>query len=333
MTTLLASSTLNLSSATTQLEAIKASVGYHLNDELHQLAAATAMHELPLPSAIARGVSCFIRRDDDIDVFESGNKRYKLFYNLLFAKNHGYSTLASFGGAWSNHLFALAAAGRRAGFTTHGIIRGERPRQLSGLLADIQQMGMTLHFIDRQAYAVKQLPEALSHENIFVIPEGGNNILGALGMSAVGRAVSDRWPKADVCLPVGTGASLAGVAAGLQTKQRALGFSVLKGEGSLGAEIRQTHDRLATANGSSRASWALIHGFHGGGYGRKLPSYLVEFLEYCECLWPQLLWDPVYTLKMLWGVDSLLKQGYWRRGQRLVLVHTGGLQGRRGFGL
>jgi len=319
------------------LDTLKSMVGYRINDELHQLADGTVVHELPLPSAIKRGVKCFIRRDDLIDPYESGNKRFKLHYNLLYAQAMGINRVASYGGAWSNHLYALAAAGSRLGLSTYAIIRGERPATLSAMLMDIEAMGVRLHFIDRNAYAAKELPAQLrcvvETEPLLLIPEGGNNALGALGMSAVGRSIANFYPDADVCLPVGTGASLAGVAYGLNPDQRAIGFSILKGEGGLAKDIARRLSELSSDSAAIHGRWSLITGFHCGGYGRKLPPYLKGFMLECEQQWPDVQWDPVYTIKMLWGVNTLLEQGYWRRGQTIVLVHTGGLQGRRGFGL
>lgn len=307
-------------------------IGFSPTDALHQLARSVTYQPLILPCESRRPITCWIRRDDQIDRFESGNKPYKLFYNLQLAQQLGFSRVASFGGAWSNHLYALAAAGHRLGLKTYGLVRGAAAAPVSAMLQDVQAMGMQLHFCDRASYRQKILPQDFP-QDCWLVPEGGDNLLGALGMHVVGRAVAERFGACNLCLPVGTGASLAGVASGLGSESRAFGFSVLKGEGDLGSQVRQKTQHLSELLGSQTAPWSLVHGYHGGGYGRKLPSYLADFLERVQLLNPRLLLDPVYTLKMLWGVNELLQNNYFCPELPLVIVHTGGLQGRRGFGL
>jgi 1-aminocyclopropane-1-carboxylate deaminase len=306
---------------------------YSVSDDLHRRASEVALQRLPWPSAERRGVAVWVRRDDLIDVHQSGNKFYKLYYNLRVAQKLQYKAIASFGGAWSNHLYALAFAGAGEGIPTHGIIRGERPSQLSPMLQDVENLGMELHFVGRDSYAAKLLPESLrSLSALWQVPEGGGNFLGALGMSAIGRCLQEIFPaRLSVCMAAGTGTSMAGVAAGLGGSATCLGFSVLKGAGNLAYDVKTHVNGMKSANvATSAANWRLISGYHCGGYGRKLPAYLKEFLHQQEANYG-IHWDPIYTIKMLWGVHCLLDQGYWRRGENIVLLHTGGMQGRRGF--
>lgn len=288
------------------------------------------------------GLKLYVRRDDLVDAHLSGNKFYKLFYNLQFARSAGASRVLSFGGAWSNHLHALAAAARDIGLGSIGVIRGERPSQLSPTLADAEKWGMQLVYVSRQDY--RELTQNDNHSELLVaqksqlltefsdaywIPEGGANIAGAAGAKILGWALDQQLQGdyAAVCVACGTGTSLAGVAAG--TRRDVIGFSVLKGEGNLGTRIQATFNKLEPGR-LGHDNWRLVSGFHGGGYAKPHPDVLYRFWQDFEAE-TGLLLDPVYTLKLFWGISRLAQQGYWPKGSRLVAIHTGGLQGRRGF--
>lgn len=316
---------------------------YSGEDELHRYALSATLEPLAWPLVTRHGIEVMVRRDDQLDHELSGNKFYKLFFNLQAARAAGVTTIASYGGAWSNHLHALAAAGRRYGLKTVGIVRGDQPATLSPTLADASAYGMTLIFQPRSRYqqetrglnnragTASALRAQLGNEfgDIWVIPEGGANTEGARGAQAIGHAIEQQLQGEyqQVCIPCGTGTSLAGVAAGLPADKVAVGFSVLKGAGDLGANVAQTYRALSAR---PRHNWRLISGYHGGGYGRKLPDNLRRFWREFE-LQTKLQLDPVYTLKMFWGIAQLAQQHYWQQGTRLVVIHTGGLQGRRGF--
>lgn len=311
-------------------------------DEFLNKAQQIPLQKLQWSLAKQKGIDVLVRRDDLIDTYLSGNKFYKLFYNLHAAHKLGHTQLLSFGGAYSNHLYALAASAKLYGFKAIGVIRGERPRQLSSTLLDAEAWGMRLHFVSRADYREKnsqELHEVLKihHGDFFEIPEGGANSHGIMGSKVLGAAIYQQV-KSDytaVCVACGTANTLAGVAAGLAQGGNSqnltgsvLGFSVLKGEGDLGAQVIN-HQKAINCETSN---WRLMSGFHGGGYAKKLPDYLCQFMFEFESE-TKLKLDPVYTLKMCWGVAQLLAQNYWPRGSRLILVHTGGLQGRRGFNL
>ncbi len=311
--------------------------------ELYAYALRAALEPLAWPLVNQHGIEVIVRRDDRLDQELSGNKFYKLFFNIQAAKAAGATTIASYGGAWSNHLHALAAAGKRHGLKTLGIIRGERPEKLSPTLVDASAQGMTLIFQPRSRYlqeagqledkaAVISALHAQSDSElgkVFLIPEGGANVEGAHGAQVIGYALEQQLhgDYQQVCVPCGTGTTLAGMAAGLPGNKIALGFSVLKGAGNLGANIAATYRALSDR---PAPNWRLVSGYHGGGYARKLPDYLRGFWREFE-LQTGVQLDPVYTLKMFWGIAQLAHQNYWQRGTRLVVVHTGGLQGRRGF--
>lgn len=325
-------------------------------DEFLQRAIAVPMQVLQWDLAKRNDIEIIVRRDDLVDSNLSGNKFYKLFYNLQQAKKNGHQTVLSFGGAWSNHLYALAGAGREFGFKTVGVIRGERPKYLSAMLQDVEKWGMQLHFVTRADY--RQLTqraltgmqgevayESSGYKNLvkgygdfYSIPEGGANSEGLRGAAVIGWAI-EQQRKADytaICLACGTGNTVAGVAAGIAAAKnfgespaeaaKVIGFSVLKGEGDLGQQIISQQENV----GLTSNNWRLISGYHAGGYAKKLPCTVQQFQQDFERETKVLL-DPVYTLKMCWGVAHLLKLNYWPRGSRLILIHTGGLQGRRGF--
>jgi 1-aminocyclopropane-1-carboxylate deaminase len=304
-------------------------------DALLDIACRVPVQRVQVKSLMDAGIELLVRRDDLIDPELSGNKFYKLFFNLRDAHEQGFTRLLSFGGAYSNHLHALAAAGNRYGFNTLGVVRGERPAQLSPTLSDAEAWGMQLVFIGREDYRHKSEQEMIAdlqtqYGDFYLIPEGGANLAGARGTQLLGQSL-ERQLKGDytaVCIACGTGTSLAGLAAGIDGAKQAIGFSVLKGEGSLGGTIATTYRQLH-ASGDA-ANWRLITGFHAGGYGKKHPEYLSQFWQGFERDTAVPL-DPIYTVKMLWGITSLAQQGYWPRGSRIVAIHSGGLQGRRGF--
>jgi 1-aminocyclopropane-1-carboxylate deaminase len=299
------------------------------------------LEEISWSLAQKKGIKIFFRRDDLIDAHLSGNKFYKLFYNLHTAKNLGQQQILTFGGAYSNHIYATAMAAKLYGFKAIGVIRGERPKVLSATLLDAESAGMKLHFASRLEYRDKSsfdLSEQLKqlYGDFFEVPEGGANACGALGTKVIGSALRQEL-KADytsICLAVGTGNTLAGISAGLaqtgeaSSEANVVGFSVLKGEGDLSEQILNHQHTINMTTGN----WRLISGYHCGGYAKKLPAYLMSFMHEFERN-TNIQLDPVYTVKMCWGVAQLMAQDYWPRGSRIILIHTGGLQGRRGFNL
>lgn len=310
---------------------------------LQQRAAAVPMQPVVLPALARVGVELIVRRDDLIDQRMSGNKFYKLFWNLQRASAAGVRQIASFGGAWSNHLYALAAVGQASGLKTLGVIRGDRPAVLSDTLRDVEAMGMTLCFVARETYrqltrqadqqAAFQSWLAGHYGDLWLIPEGGANSDGARGAMAIGRAIEQQLQGHydQVWVATATGTTLAGLAAGLPAGKIAGGISVLKGQGSMSADIERLYRQQLGARHLLQAGrWRLVSGFHGGGYARKLPETLQKFQQDFEAQ-HEILLDPVYTLKLFFAISSLAQAGYWPRGTRLVVVHSGGLQGRRGF--
>ncbi|MET9802301.1 pyridoxal-phosphate dependent enzyme [Streptomyces sp. NPDC006368] len=267
-----------------------------------------------------RGVRLLLKRDDLIHPDLIGNKWRKLAPNLAAAAGRPVLT---FGGAYSNHLRATAAAGRLLGFPTIGVVRGDElaGRPLNPSLARCAADGMRLLFVDRATYRAKDDPAVLEDllrrapEGSFVVPEGGSNALAVRGCAGLGRELNGR---ADVvAVACGTGGTLAGLAAGLGPGQRALGIPVLKG-GFLGPGIRALQER---AFGGPAGDWSLDERFHFGGYARTAPA-LEAFADDFEQR-HGLAIERVYVAKMLYGLVALTEEGAFPPGTTVAAVVTG----------
>ncbi|MCS0605104.1 pyridoxal-phosphate dependent enzyme [Streptomyces sp. LP11] len=282
---------------------------------------------LPSPLREARderfgrhGVRLLLKRDDLIHPDLIGNKWRKLVPNIERA---GGRALVTFGGAYSNHLRATAAAGRLLGFPTVGVVRGQElaDRPLNRSLARCAADGMRLCFVDRATYRRKTEPETLAGilrtagaEDAYVVPEGGSNTAAVRGCRALGAEL--RGAADVVAIACGTGGTLAGLAAGLGSGQRALGVPVLKG-GFLGAEIQDLQER---AFGGRRGEWSLDERFHFGGYARTGPE-LTAFAEDFEAR-HGLAVERLYVAKLLYALVTLAGEGAFARGTTVAAVIT-----------
>ena len=283
---------------------------------------------LTLPEFSRQGISVSVLRCDLLHPEVSGNKWYKLKYNLKAARQARKHTLLSFGGAWSNHIHALAAAGRLFGFQTLGIIRGELSLPLSPCLQDARRNGMQLHGISRTLYRQKNSEEfrqqlRAQFGDFFLIPEGGANLAGIKGCADILDGVEqDQFDL--ICLACGTGTTLTG----LLTTSRLplLGFQVLKGVGYLRGEVEEQVLRHGLR---PTAPWCINEDFHYGGYARTTPELLNFTTSFSERTGVPL--EPVYSGKMLLGLTQLILKGTFSPGSRLLVIHGGGLQGKRGF--
>ncbi|OED46124.1 hypothetical protein ACH42_04065 [Endozoicomonas sp. (ex Bugula neritina AB1)] len=261
----------------------------------------------------------------------SGNKWFKLKHNIIEARRQGMNTLLSFGGAWSNHIHALSAAGKHLGMSTIGVIRGERSKTLSDTLKDAEQWGMRLHFVTRKAYREKQTELfrqqifqelELPSGSVWWVPEGGNNALGAKGCEDI-LASGDINPKhyQQIWLACGTGATLAGVAHSAK-HTLVTGIPVLKRGEYLKEGINQY------ISGRSR-NWRLLTEHHCGGYAKVTPE-LSSFITGFERE-TNIPLDPVYTGKAMLALKKTIEAGRIEKESRVLMIHTGGLQGKRGF--
>ena len=287
----------------------------------------------PKPVAGVDMSSVCLLRLDQTGGLAPGNKSYKLKENIEEARRRGIRRLVSFGGIWSNHLHALAAIGREQGFETIGLVRGDSAAgDESGMLQDARAWGMRIHYVSRSEYRRRNDSDYLAQVSAqfapcLLIPEGGANVAGVRGCLAIAGLIRDLAPAASrVVLPVGTGTTLAGIIAGLGDEYEVTGISALKGARDLQGRVEQVLDACAVPR---RARWRILHDFHCGGFARsnaQLRAFMCEF----ESIQGVPL-EPVYTGKTLWAVHCLLQSGQWDSAVPLLVVHTGGLQGRRGY--
>jgi 1-aminocyclopropane-1-carboxylate deaminase len=273
-----------------------------------------------------RGIRLLLKRDDLIHPELPGNKWRKLAPNLRAAAEGGRRTLLTFGGAYSNHLRATAAAGRLLGFGTVGVIRGEElaDRPLNPSLARCAADGMRLRFVDRATYRRKAEPAVVSavlseagleSDSVYVLPEGGTNGLAVQGCAALGREL--RGEADVVAVACGTGGTLAGLASGLAAGQRAIGFPVLRG-GFLEREIRDLQD---AAFGGRAGDWQLDERFHFGGFARTSPALDAFADDFQER--HRLPVERVYVAKMLYGLTVLAQEGALPAGTTVAAVISG----------
>lgn len=287
------------------------------------------VQEISDPIADAFKIRLFIKREDHIHPYVSGNKWRKLKYNLMEAKKTGFNTLLTFGGAYSNHIYATAAAGKACGFNTIGIIRGEESKNLNYTLNFARQQGMQLHYADRAIYRQKDSQELIDQLNarfgdFYLLPEGGSNELAVKGCAEMIRELEEQYDF--YCAPCGTGGTLAGIIGGLKGNSYVVGFPVLKDGEFLSNDISAL---LKASFQQSWPNWSLLLNYHFGGYA-KINQELVAFVQsfYERTRIPL---DLIYTGKMMYGVYDLIKLGYFPEGSKVLVIHTGGLQGNKGM--
>ncbi|GAA2414814.1 pyridoxal-phosphate dependent enzyme [Actinomadura vinacea] len=263
----------------------------------------------------------YLKRDDLIHPDLPGNKWRKLKYNLRAAREEGHSTLLTFGGAYSNHIRATAAAGRLFGFATIGVIRGERHLPLNDSLAFAAAQGMRLVYLDRSTYRRKSEPDVIIElhrrfGDFYLLPEGGSNAAAVRGCAELPTEIDQAFDV--ICCACGTGGTLAGIAAGLRPRQRALGFSALKG----GQFLRHEVERLQSETyGTTKGDWAIAYDFHFGGFARRtavLDEFISEFTD-----GHGITLDRVYVAKMMYGIFTLAERGEFDKGTRIIAVITG----------
>jgi len=275
-------------------------------------------------------VRLFVKREDLNRPFPdnpavSGNKWRKLKYNLFQAKKERQDTLLTFGGAYSNHIHAVAAVGKSTNFKTIGLIRGEETLPLNPTLEFAKQQGMRIHYLDRQTYRKKHQLNFLEDlkerfGRFYLLPEGGTNQLALEGCAEMVDELDFDFDV--IACACGTGGTLAGIIKGLKGEKKALGFPVLKGN-FLQKEIEQL---LGT---ESFQNWKLEPDYHFGGYAR-FDETLLKFIEQFKVN-HNILLDPIYTGKLFFGIFDLVEKQVFTPKTRLLAIHTGGLQGWGGF--
>lgn len=267
-------------------------------------------------------VELWLKRDDLLHPVISGNKWRKLKYILDHALSQNADTIISMGGAYSNHLHALAYTGKALGLRTIGYIRGERTATLTPTLQDMQEWGMELRFVSRSEYRLlrqhKQLPDL--QPNQYWLPEGGAE---ALALKGVAELIAEIELTYDLlCVPCGTGTTLAGLVNAVPDNVTVMGFAALKHAEFL------NHDVNALLY-AQRDNWQINQHYHFGGFA-KTNTELLSFIKQFQAN-TQIPLEPVYTGKMLYAIYDLIKNQSILPNQRVIAVHTGGLQGNRGF--
>lgn len=279
------------------------------------------IHIQSLPGLSANGIQTDILRLDLVHPVVSGNKWFKLKYYVDEARNQGTSCLASFGGAYSNHIVALAYAAQSNGFASKGFIRGDEEITLSSTLQEASSYGMELVFIDRNRYRDKNaIIQAYHQPGYYWIPEGGYGYLGAKGAADI-LSVADCSAYSHILCATGTGTMMAGLILAAQPHQKIIGISVLKNHLSLVDEIK------ALIGEPAGTDFECIHGYDFGGYA-KHPEPLLAFMR---ALWmqDQLPTDIVYTSKLCYAVKELMAKKHFPVNSKLLLIHSSGLQGNR----
>ena len=278
-----------------------------------------ALQELSDSLLLQKKIRVFILREDLIHPHISGNKWRKLYYNIQAAKSKGVKKIITFGGAYSNHIAATAAAGQEFGFKTLGFIRGEEQLPLNSTLSYAKGCGMELRYLSRSDYRLKEKSEFLqslldNEKDYYLIPEGGTNELAVQGCEEILINLSIDFDY--VCCACGTGGTISGIINSLKSHQRAIGFPALKGAGFLKEDIGKY---------VCNSQWELNLDYHFGGYAKVKPE-LINFMNSFKTK-HQIPLDPIYTGKMLFGLWNLIEKDYFRAGCTIVAVHTGGLQG------
>lgn len=272
---------------------------------------------LLLSSFAEKNIEADILRLDKIHPVISGNKWFKLRYYLEEAKQLHKKRIITFGGAWSNHIVATAAACRLNGLKSTGIIRGEEPAALSSTLKDAKELGMDLFFISREEYKKKTIPGKLINDESYCINEGGYGIKGADGAATI----LDCCEKSDythICCASGTGTMAAGLMKGKDSKTKLVVISVLKNNFS-------AEESICSLLQNGETGLSVIHDYHFGGYA-KYTAALLNFMNefYRKTSIPS---DFVYSGKLFSGIHDLISKNYFHPGSKLLLVHCGGLQG------
>lgn len=282
----------------------------------------TPIIQLDLPELRDSKIKILVKCEYLNHPFVSGNKWWKLKYNLDRALELGQNTILTFGGAYSNHIYATAGACHELGLKSIGIIRGEETLPLNPTLSFAKECGMELHYVSREAYRKKSEPSFLQNltnqfGDFYLIPEGGTNELAVKGVIEFAQSLNQEAEFDYLCLPVGTGGTMAGMVEGLDKSKNILGFASLKGGEFLEQEIQTYTDRR---------NFTLQHDYHFGGYA-KIPQSLTDFTNQFEKDYSIQL-DPIYTSKMMFGIIDLLEKGFFKNDSTIMILHTGGLQGR-----
>jgi 1-aminocyclopropane-1-carboxylate deaminase len=286
-----------------------------------------SLERINLPIIQKANIALWIVRADLIHPLASGNKFYKLAPTLEYAKQRNIKHLVSFGGAFSNHIHALALSAQAHGFSSIGIIRGEPEYQNNPTLRDAKEAGMQLEFVDRKTYKRRYEQEYLQqlqqrYPNALIIPEGGSNQYAIEGCMQFAEEINSIIQPDIVTVAAGTGATVAGLACGTNAKQRTIAYAVLKDK-TLNQRIQ------GFINNQDETAKVTIEQADFGGYAKlnkELLDFILGWLDKTD-----ILLDPIYTGKMGMRLMQQIKAAEYKQGTTIAMVHSGGLQGWRGM--
>jgi 1-aminocyclopropane-1-carboxylate deaminase len=272
-----------------------------------------------------KSISLYIKREDLLHPYISGNKFRKLKYNLVQAKKEKKETLLTFGGAFSNHILSVAAAGKEKGFKTIGIIRGEELKDKiaeNPTLQKAKDFGMIFEFVDREIFKERGSPKFIQQltdkfEDFYLIPEGGTNDLAVKGCQEILTGTDEKFDY--ICCAVGTGGTISGLINCSKNSQQVLGFPSLKGD-----FLREDICKFV-----SKSNWDLISAYHFGGYAKVSEELILFINEFYQKY--KIPLDPIYTGKMMYGIMDLINRNYFPKNSKILVIHTGGLQGIAGM--
>lgn len=270
-------------------------------------------------------ISLYVKRDDLLHHFINGNKWFKLKYNLIKAVDNNINQLLTFGGAYSNHISSFSYSCKLFGFDGIVVIRGEKYHKLNPTLEFVANNGVNIHYISRKQYRSKyddNLINELKNQygDFFLIPEGGSNQLAVEGCSEIASNIELDFDY--IVAACGTAGTLTGIAKSLKENQKAIGVAVLKGADFLIDEVRRLSQYL-------KLNFEILFNYHFGGYA-KFNDELINFIKefYIK---HQIILEPIYTGKLVFAVYDLISKNYFPKGSKLVLYHSGGLQGYQGL--
>lgn len=278
---------------------------------------------------VTSNVSVLMKRIDLVHPIISGNKWYKMKYNIVEMNRLGIDTLLTFGGAFSNHIHATARAGKIFEFKTIGLLRGEEHLPLNETLKSAVDDEMELHYIDRTTFRERESEGFLKwiknrFGNVYILPLGGTNKIALKGCAEIVGQIEIDYDY--ICSASGSGGTFAGIVAGLNGNKKGIAFPALKGGGFLEEVIS---DLVLGYSGEQFSNWSLNTDYHFGGFA-KLTKELVEFTKEFEKL-NKFELDFIYTNKMMFGITELIKSGYFKSGETIIAIHSGGLQGNVGM--
>lgn len=304
-----------------------------------QIGLPSFISKIQFPLLEEKGIELYLKRDDLIHEVVSGNKWRKLKYNLEFAQKNDVKTILTFGGAYSNHIIATAFACKEIGLKSIGIIRGEeielqlqQQKTVNHTLKYAHELGMQLHFVSREEYKNKEEKEFIEElrkkfGEFYLIEEGGANHLGIEGCKEILQEEKEVYDY--ITCAAGTGTTLTGLLISLKENEKLLGFPALKGGEFLKDVIEKNISEYYPTEKNKTSSLELICNYHFGGYAKmndELKNFVSDFFKQT-----QIQLDLIYNGKMMFGLFDLIQKDYFPKYSRILAIHTGGVQGNRGF--